>query len=171
MKFFFHSCLVFLFFFHVVCVCQPVLVPEMIQARVGIALDGRALGGGQRSQSYWNHRNAAPVGSITSSAADGFFLSSSHLRNLQIWWPVLRFRQLLHCSQLILRRQGGHIPQRFLFFFPELMAEASSLCTGYSVKPAMCSALSARKTPAGVMMNNPGLKGKPPPPTPYGKSV
>ncbi len=53
------------FFFHVVCVCQPVLVPEMIQARVGIALDGRALGGGQRSQSYWNHRNAAPVGSIT----------------------------------------------------------------------------------------------------------
>lgn len=65
MKFFFHSCLVFLFFFHVVCVCQPVLVPEMIQARVGIALDGRALGGGQRSQSYWNHRNAAPVGSIT----------------------------------------------------------------------------------------------------------
>lgn len=37
----------------------------MIQARIGIALDGRALGGGQRSQSYWNHRNAAPVGSIT----------------------------------------------------------------------------------------------------------
>lgn len=36
---------------------------------VGIALDGRALGGegmgGLEEESYWNHRNAAPVGSIT----------------------------------------------------------------------------------------------------------
>lgn len=107
---------------------------------------------------------------LTSRAAEGFFFSSSHLRNLQIWWPVFRFRQLLHCSQLIRRRQGGHIPQRFRFFLPELIAEASSLCTGYSARPAMCSALSARNTPAGVMMKSPGLKGKPPP-TPYGKST
>lgn len=62
------------------------------------------------------------------------------------------------------------MPQRFLFFLPELMAEASSLCAGYSARPAMCSALSARNTPAGVMMKSPGLKGKPPP-TPYGKST
>lgn len=108
--------------------------------------------------------------SLTSRAAEGFFFSSSHLRNLQIWWPVLRFRQLLHCSQLIRRRQGGHMPQRFRFFLPELIAEASSLCAGYSARPAMCSALSARNTPAGVMMKSPGLKGKPPP-TPYGKST
>lgn len=65
MKFFFFIFVLYFSFFHIVFVCQPVLVPEMIQARVGIALDGRALGGGQRSQSYWNHRNAAPVGSIT----------------------------------------------------------------------------------------------------------
>lgn len=34
---------------------------------VGIALDGRALGGAGvlEEESYWNHRNAAPVGSIT----------------------------------------------------------------------------------------------------------
>lgn len=35
---------------------------------VGIALDGRALGavgGVLEEESYWNHRNAAPVGSIT----------------------------------------------------------------------------------------------------------
>lgn len=107
---------------------------------------------------------------LTSRAAEGFFFSSSHLRNLQIWWPVLRFRQLLHCSQLIRRLQGGHMPQRFRFFLPELIAEASSLCTGYSARPAMCNALSARNTPAGVMMKSPGLKGKPPP-TPYGKST
>lgn len=62
------------------------------------------------------------------------------------------------------------MPQRFRFFLPELIAEASSLCAGYSVKPAMWSALSARKTPAGVMMKRPGLKGKPLP-TPYGKST
>ena len=107
---------------------------------------------------------------LTSRAADGFFFSSSHLRNLQIWWPVLRFRQLLHCSQFIRRRQGGHMPQRFRFFLPELIAEASSLCAGYSARLAMCRALSARNTPAGVMMKSPGLKGKPPP-TPYGKST
>lgn len=62
------------------------------------------------------------------------------------------------------------MPQRFRFFLPELIAEASSLCAGYSARLAMCSALSARNTPAGVMMKSPGLKGKPPP-TPYGKST
>jgi len=118
------------------------------------------LGGGGAKHSH----------TLTSRAAEGFFFSSSHLRNLQIWWPVLRFRQLLHWSQLIRRRQGGHMPQRFRFFLPELIAEASSLCAGYSARPAMCSAPSARNTPAGVMMKRPGLKGNPPP-NPYGKST
>ena len=38
-----------------------------------------------------------------------------HLRFLQIWWPVLRLRQLLQDSQLILVKHGGQTPQRRRF--------------------------------------------------------
>lgn len=44
------------------------------------------------------------------------------------------------------------MPHLFRFFFPELMADANSFCIGYSAKPAIWSALSARNTPAGVIM-------------------
>ncbi len=114
---------------------------------------------------------------LTSSPPAGFFLSSSHLRNLQIWWPVLRLRQLLHCSQFILRRQGGHRPHRFRFFFPlALRADEISLCVCWCSDAPVTweSAPSARNTPAGVIMNSPGWYGKLPPTPPLpsnGKSI
>lgn len=115
-----------------------------------------------RAHIYWNHRNAAPEGRITfSNAAVGFFLSSSHFRSLQIWWPVLRFLQLLHSSQFNLLLHGSHMPHLFLFFFPEWMAEARSFCKGYSTRPAIWSALSAMNIPAGVIIKTPGFNGMP----------
>lgn len=115
---------------------------------------------------------------FTSRPPAGFFLSSSHFLNLQIWWPVLRLRQLLHCSQLILRLQGGHKPQRLRFFLAlALAAAAISLCACCcSEAPVTCDSVpSARNTPAGVIMKRPGWNGKapatPPPLLNNGKSV
>lgn len=62
-----------------------------------------------------------------------FFLSSMHFLYLQIWWPVFRFKQLLHVSQLIFVRHGSQTPHRRRFFrpfCPALSAPCSSLDSG-----------------------------------------
>lgn len=77
----------------------------------------------------------APV--LTSSDEPGFFFSSSHFLNLQIWWPVLRFRQLLQTPQLISRRQGAQTPHLFLFFLAGFPLDTEELFCGQSARLAI----------------------------------
>lgn len=61
---------------------------------------------------------------LTSSEVPGFFFSSSHFLNLQIWCPVLRFLQLLQTPQLMSLLQGTQTPHLFLFFLAGLAPPA-----------------------------------------------
>ena len=54
----------------------------------------------------------------------GFFFSSSHFLNLQIWCPVFRFLQLLQTPQLMSLLQGTQTPHLFLFFLAGLAPPA-----------------------------------------------
>ncbi|KAL7878170.1 hypothetical protein SRHO_G00048130 [Serrasalmus rhombeus] len=93
---------------------------------------------------------------FTSSDDPGFFLSSSHLRNLQIWCPVLRFRQLLQTPQLMSLLQGAHTPHLFLFF---LAGFPSGRGGGGIILRAVCQIGNLKRTVCNGGGGSGGVKG------------
>lgn len=92
------------------CVLNPDKKPCGGEGR-GVRREGARLG----------NKKSSP---LTSSEVPGFFFSSSHFLNLQIWCPVLRFLQLLQTPQLMSLLQGTQTPHLFLFFLAGLAPPA-----------------------------------------------
>lgn len=92
------------------CVLKPDKKPRRGEER-GVRREGGRLG----------NKKSSP---LTSSEVPGFFFSSSHFLNLQIWCPVLRFLQLLQTPQLMSLLQGTQTPHLFLFFLAGLAPPA-----------------------------------------------
>lgn len=94
--------------------CDNVNIPVWRQRGVNYSSSAAGLLSCDREKSE-PLRPSKPGARPSEPGPPGFLFSSSHFLYLQIWCPLLRLRQLLHCSQFVCRRHGTHSPHLFLF--------------------------------------------------------